>query len=94
MYIQRSDMRSVTVPIRMTPEERRRLAAAASRAGLPLGTWLRSIGLAAARRSPPKLTPEELRQSAEIVAKIWGSISDEEAEALLESYRKSRAEPA
>jgi hypothetical protein len=94
MYIQRSDMRSVTVPIRMTPQERRRLAAAAKQAGLPLGTWLRSVGLNAARRLRPKLTPEEIERRGEILAKIVGSISDEAAEALWESYRKNREERA
>jgi hypothetical protein len=57
-----------------------------------LGTWLRSIGLAAARRVPREYTPEELRQRAEILAKVIGSISQEEAEAMREEYRKSRAE--
>jgi hypothetical protein len=94
MYIQRSDMRSVTVPIRMTPEERRWLAKAAKQAGLPLGTWLRWVGLGAARRGPPKFTPEELERRGEILKKIAGSISDEDAEALWESYRKNREEPA
>jgi hypothetical protein len=77
----------------MAPEERRRLAEAARKAGLPLGTWLRSVGLAAARRVPRKYTREELRQRAEILAKVIGSISHEEAEAMREEYRKSRAEP-
>jgi hypothetical protein len=77
-------MRSVTVPIRMTPEERRRLAAAAARAGLPLGTWLRSLGLAATRGSG--------RRRAEVIAKLRGSLSDEDAEALRAEVRRSRAE--
>jgi len=77
-------MRTVTVPIRMSPEERRRLAAAAARAGLPLGTWLRSLGLSATRGSG--------RRRAEIIAKLRGSISDAEAEAMREELRKSRAE--
>ena len=77
-------MRTVTVPIRMNPEERRRLAAAAARAGLPLGTWLRSLGLAATRGSG--------RGRAAVVAKLRGSISAEEAEAMREELRKSRAE--
>jgi hypothetical protein len=77
-------MRTVTVPIRMSPEERRRLAAAAARAGLPLGTWLRSLGLSATRGSG--------RRRAEVIAKLRGSISDAEAEAMREDLRKSRAE--
>jgi hypothetical protein len=87
-------MRSVTVPIRMTPQERRWLAAAAKLAGLPLGTWLRWVGLAAARRGPPKFTPKELERRGEILKKIAGSISNEDAEALWESDRKNREEPA
>jgi len=83
-YIQRKDMRTVTVPIRMSPEERRRLAAAAARAGLPLGTWLRSLGLAATRGSG--------RRRAEVIAKLRGTVSDDEAEAMREELRKSRAE--
>jgi hypothetical protein len=77
-------MRTVTVPIRMSPEERRRLSAAAARAGLPLGTWLRSLGLAATRGSG--------RGRAEIVARLRGSISDAEAETMRDELRKSRAE--
>jgi len=77
-------MRSVTVPIRMSPEERRRLAAAAARAGLPLGTWLRSLGLSATRAPG--------RRRAAVIARLRGSISDEEAEAMREEVRKSRAE--
>ncbi len=55
MIVYTSDMpnRSKTVPIRMSEEEHERLAAAATRAGLGLGPWLRSLGLreaAAARR--------------------------------------------
>ena len=94
VYIQCIDMRSVTVPIRMTPEERDRLADAASQTGLPLGTWLRSLGLEAATKLRPKFTPEEIARRGEILAKIAGSISDEDAEALWESYRKNRQEPA
>ena len=77
-------MRTVTVPIRMSLVERRRLAAAAARAGLPLGTWLRSLGLAAARGSD--------RRRAQVIAKLRGSVSDDEAEAMREELRKSRAE--
>ncbi len=77
-------MRTITVPIRMTPEERKRLAAAAARAGLPLGTWLRSIGLAATRGSG--------RRRADLIAELRGSLSDEEADELREELRKSRSE--
>jgi hypothetical protein len=77
-------MRTLTVPIRMSPEERKRLAAAAARTGLPLGTWLRSLGLAATRSSG--------RHRAEVVAKLRGSISDEEADEMRRELRKSRAE--
>jgi hypothetical protein len=77
-------MRTVTVPIRMSPSERRRLAAAAARAGLPLGTWLRSIGLAATRGSG--------RRRAEVIAKLRGSITDEEAHVMREELERSRAE--
>ena len=77
-------MRTVTVPIRMTPEERRRLAAGAARSGLPLGTWLRSLGLAASRGSG--------RRRAEVIAKLRGSLNDDEAAAMREELRRSRAE--
>jgi hypothetical protein len=84
LYTHCTHMRTVTVPIRMSPEERRRLEAAAARAGLPLGTWLRSLGLAATRGSG--------RRRAEVIAKLRGSISDDEAELMREELRKSRAE--
>jgi hypothetical protein len=77
-------MRTVTVPIRMSPEERRRLSAAAARSGLPLGTWLRSLGLAATRGSG--------RRRAEVIAKLRGLVADDEAEVMREELRKSRAE--
>lgn len=77
-------MRTVTVPIRMSPAERKRLAAGAARTGLPLGTWLRSLGLAATRGSG--------RHRAELIAKLRGSISDEEADEMREELRKSRTE--
>jgi len=77
-------MRTVTIPIRMSPVERRRLSAAAARAGLPLGTWLRSLGLAATRGSG--------RRRAQVIAKLRGSVSDDEAAAMREELRKSRAE--
>ncbi|MFL5303424.1 MAG: plasmid mobilization protein [Myxococcales bacterium] len=77
-------MRTVTVPIRMSPDERKRLAVAAARAGLPLGTWLRSLGLAATRGSG--------RHRAEVIAKLRGSLSGEEADAMRDELRKSRAE--
>jgi hypothetical protein len=76
------DMRTVTVTIRMSPEERRHLRAAAARAGLPLGTWLRSLGLVAARG----------RRRGELIGKLRGSISDHDAEVLREELRRSRAE--
>jgi len=79
-------MRTVTVPIRMSPEERKRLAAAAARAGLPLGTWLRSVGLAATRGSG--------RHRAEVIARLRGSISDDEAQGMREELHRSRAERA
>jgi len=77
-------MRTVTVPIRMSPEERRRLVAAASRAGLPLGTWLRSLGLAATQGSG--------RRRAQVIARLRGSVSDDEAKIMREELRKSRRE--
>ncbi len=46
----RSPRRSGAVLILLTPEERERLREAAATAGLGLGPWLRSLGLAAARR--------------------------------------------
>lgn len=42
--------RSASILLRVTPEERERLAAAATRAGLGLGPWLRSLGLREARK--------------------------------------------
>jgi hypothetical protein len=68
----------------MSPAERKRLAAAAARAGLPLGTWLRSVGLWATRGSG--------RRRADVIARLRGSISDDEAEAMREELRKSRSE--
>jgi hypothetical protein len=68
----------------MSPEERRRLATAAARVGLPLGTWLRSLGLAAARGSA--------RRRAAVVAMLRGSISSDEAQAMRDDLRKGRSE--
>lgn len=78
-------MRTVTAYVRLSLDEHRRLEAAAARAGLPLGTWLRSLGLAAARRG------SALRRT-DIVAKLRGSISDDEADAMREELRTSRME--
>jgi uncharacterized protein (DUF1778 family) len=46
--------RSTSILIRVSPEERETLKAAASRAGLGLGPWLRSLGMREARKSEPK----------------------------------------
>lgn len=42
------------VPIRMTAEQKSTLAAAAERRGLPLSTWLLSLGLQEADRDSKK----------------------------------------
>lgn len=47
--------RTKLIPIRMSDEEVRTLKAAAARAGLGLGPWLRSLGMReAAKVKPPK----------------------------------------
>lgn len=43
----RTPRRSGAVLVLLTPEERGRMRAVASAAGMPLGTWLRVLGLAA-----------------------------------------------
>ena len=52
--------------------------------GLPLCTWLRSLGLAASRGSG--------RRRAEVIAKLRGSLNDDEAAAMRDELRRSRAE--
>lgn len=42
---QRSQLREKEIRIRLNPDESRRLASAAKAAHLPLGTWLRRLGL-------------------------------------------------
>lgn len=46
--------RSITLQIRMTPDERKTLESAAQAAGLPVGSWLRVLGLAAAKKAGAK----------------------------------------
>jgi hypothetical protein len=43
--------RAKSILIRVAPEERETLKAAAERAGLGLGPWLRSLGMREARKS-------------------------------------------
>jgi uncharacterized protein (DUF1778 family) len=46
---QRRVTKDETVPIRMTTEQKKTLAAAAQAAGMGLSTWLLSLGLRAAK---------------------------------------------
>lgn len=44
--------RTVPLLLRLTPEERTTLDAAALEDGLPLGTWIRSVAVKEARKRP------------------------------------------
>ena len=52
---EKTDKKSVIVAVRLTTEQRRALQAAADRVGVDLSSWLRMLGLEAARTAGIKI---------------------------------------